>query len=81
MKLEREKCCGELLRSEVHTSALEKGTYMPSQDDIAKRMLIVLSQLSPENLEAALNFAMQEAIQNIQGTSAASRAITGKQYP
>lgn len=59
----------------------ERGTYMPSQDDIAGRMLEVLSKLNPENLELALRFAEQEATQSIQGSESASPAIIGERYP
>lgn len=50
MKLEQENCCGELLHSEVHTSAPEKGTYMPSEEDIS-RVIEKISRLDDEQLD------------------------------
>lgn len=62
-------------------STPERDTYVPSKDDMAHKILKVLSQLSSEYLELALLFVEREETQSIQGNALASPAITGEQYP
>jgi len=52
---------------------------MPSPDSVMDRMLEILSQLNPEYLTLALNFAVQEATRGIQDTVPASPSETGKE--
>lgn len=65
MKPEQEKCCGELLRSEVHTGALERDLFMHSSN-LEEELLKEFKKLSMEErknvISALLIFlSVQEA--------------------
>lgn len=61
-------------------STPERGTYVPNEDDMAHKILKVLSQLNPEYLELALLFVEREEIQSIQDNELASQVTAGEQY-
>lgn len=82
LKQKREDCKEGLPGDGVHSkvSSSKSNLLIPSQDDIADKMLEILSQLTPAYLEFALHFVEQEAIQSIRDNVSASPALAGEQY-